>query len=151
MVDEVDILARTIYGEARGESIAGKVAVANVVLNRALKARKFKENKIAEGSHTFGNGTVSSACLRRLQFSCWNEKDPNYAKVQNVKATDLTFSECITIARLATAGLLVDNTHNSTHYHALSIGFPSSWKKFEDPDPSPAVIIGGHAFYNTVK
>ena len=39
-VDPVDILARTIYGEARGESVRGKEAVASVVMNRVNRARK---------------------------------------------------------------------------------------------------------------
>lgn len=32
---EIDVLARTIYGEARGEGMQGMQAVANVVMNRA--------------------------------------------------------------------------------------------------------------------
>ena len=36
---ETDILARTIYGEARGESISGMEAVASVVLNRVAFAK----------------------------------------------------------------------------------------------------------------
>ena len=32
---EIDTLARTIWGEARGEGSAGMQAVANVVMNRA--------------------------------------------------------------------------------------------------------------------
>ena len=37
---ETDILARTIYGEARGESISGMEAVASVVLNRVAFAKR---------------------------------------------------------------------------------------------------------------
>ena len=33
----VDTLARTLFGEARGEATEGKAAVANVILNRASK------------------------------------------------------------------------------------------------------------------
>lgn len=32
--NDIDILARTIYGEARGETDLGKMAVASVILNR---------------------------------------------------------------------------------------------------------------------
>lgn len=37
---DVDVLARTIYGEARGESISGMEAVAFVVLNRVAFSKR---------------------------------------------------------------------------------------------------------------
>ena len=40
MSDDVEILARTIYGEARGESLSGQEAIASVVLNRLAFAKK---------------------------------------------------------------------------------------------------------------
>ncbi|QZT35371.1 spore cortex-lytic enzyme [Caldalkalibacillus thermarum TA2.A1] len=39
-VDEIEMMAKLVYGEARGESFEGQVAVAAVVLNR-LKSPKF--------------------------------------------------------------------------------------------------------------
>ena len=36
---DTDILARTIYGEARGESISGQEAIASVILNRVAIAK----------------------------------------------------------------------------------------------------------------
>lgn len=58
---DIEILALTIYGEARGEPVEGQIAVANVVRNRA----------ITNGS------TYRTECLKSHQFSCWNETDPN--------------------------------------------------------------------------
>jgi len=43
--DEIDLLARLVSAEARGESYEGMVAVANVVLNR-LRSPKWKPNTI---------------------------------------------------------------------------------------------------------
>ncbi len=43
--DDIYMLAQLIYGEARGESTKGKIAVANVVMNRVL-ARGFPGNSI---------------------------------------------------------------------------------------------------------
>ncbi|MGE0190306.1 MAG: cell wall hydrolase [Dongiaceae bacterium] len=153
MSKDLDILARTIYGEARGENIEGKVAVANVILNRFRKVQAIKKERPAhQFSHLFGNGiTLEATCLRPWQFSCWNNNDPNREKILAVKGTDLFFNECIAVAKVAIAGLLVDNTKGSTHYHVLSDGFPPSWKKPGEADHEPAVIIGKHAFYNTVK
>ena len=44
---DVDILARTIYGEARGESEIGKRAVASVILNRYKSGKWFAGDTIA--------------------------------------------------------------------------------------------------------
>ena len=38
--DETDILARTLYGEARGEGLIGLEAVACVILNRVSCQKK---------------------------------------------------------------------------------------------------------------
>ena len=73
---DVLTLARTLFGEARGEFDAdgrGDVpveAVANVILNRA--AKKFR-----------GKATVHGVCRDPLQFSCWNGNDANRAKIMN--------------------------------------------------------------------
>jgi len=148
MSKDLDILARTLFGEARGEQIDGKAAVANVILNRTRKSRG-SDGKIIY--QLFGNGSIESACLARYQFSCWNNNDPNRNKILEVKATEPYFAECIVVAKLAIAGLLIDNTKGSTHYHVLSMGFPTPWLRPGDTIPKPAVIIGKHAFYNTVK
>ena len=37
--EDVDILARTIFGEARGESLSGQEAIASVVINRVKFAQ----------------------------------------------------------------------------------------------------------------
>ena len=148
MSQDLEALAKTIYGEARGEPIEGTVAVANVILNRVRKSRDVSGKVVYP---LFGTGTIESACLRPYQFSCWNQSDPNRKKLLIIKATDPYFAECIVVAKLAIAGLLTDNTKGSTHYHALNIGFPPSWLKPGEGPPKPAVIIGKHAFHNAVK
>jgi N-acetylmuramoyl-L-alanine amidase len=154
MNDDIDIMARTLYGEARGPPMEGKVAVLNVILNRARIAAKLKAERGAQNfSHMFGNGTISSACLRKWQFSCWNENDPNSKIIKTVKATNPHFAECIVLAKAAIAGLFVDLTKGSTHYHANTMGFPRAWMENPNTDvpPKPTVVIGGHSFYNNVK
>ncbi len=61
---EPQLLARCIWGEARGEPIQGKLAVAHVVLNR-VKAQSY-----------YGK-TIRDVILKPWQFSCFNENDPN--------------------------------------------------------------------------
>lgn len=54
---ELETLTLTLYGEARGEPIEGRIAVGSVVLNRAK--REYRGRSVAD------------VCLYPLQFSCW--------------------------------------------------------------------------------
>ena len=86
---ETDILARTIYGEARGESISGMEAVASVVLNRVAFANR-------RGRFWWGN-SIAEVCRAPKQFSCWNRNDPNYRLICRVADT---FAKGLPAARL---------------------------------------------------
>ena len=134
---EIDVLARTIFGEARGESVRGKEAVASVVLNRVRRARR-------RGGYWWG-GDIESVCLKPWQFSCWNVNDPNRPKLLNVDRNNRTFQTCLRVARRAVAGTLKDPTYGATHYHTLNIEPP--WASGR----AACVIIGRHRFYNDVE
>jgi spore germination cell wall hydrolase CwlJ-like protein len=133
----VDSLARTLWGEARGESVAGIEAVASVVLNRVARAR-------ARGGHWWGRD-VDGVCRAPRQFSCWNPEDPNRAKLEAVTAADPVFATCLRVARRAVAGVLADRTLGATHYHAE--GTHPRWAKGR----VPSAAIGRHLFYNDVE
>lgn len=133
----VDILARTLYGEARGEPVRGKEAVAAVVLNRVRRARE-------RGGYWWG-GTVPEVCLKNWQFSCWNRDDPNREKILAVAADNRNFAACLRIARRAIAGVLGDPTDGATHYHAD--GSAPLWAAGRQP----SAVIGRHSFYNDVE
>jgi len=128
----IDILARTLYGEARGEPREGREGVACVVLNRA------RRRTVRWGD------TVEAVCLMRLQFSCWNANDPNRAKLQAVTDSDRDFVACTTIATQAVDGELPDSTDGSTHYCAQ--GANPNWAVGKQP----AREYGHHLFYNNV-
>lgn len=127
-----DILARTLYGEARGESVRGKEAVACVIMNRTRRA-------------SWWGKTVAEVCRHPWQFSCWNEADPNRAKIMRVDDSDRVFRICVRIARRAIAGVLDDPTKGATHYHTRTI-LPN-WARAL----SPSAEIGNHLFYNDVE
>jgi len=59
-----DLAALTIYLEARGESFAGKMAVAAVIRNRM--AMKYQSD-----------GTVKGTVLKYKQFQPWNRQQPH--------------------------------------------------------------------------
>ena len=124
---DIDTLARTIYGEARGESDEGKKAVACVVVNRANKKGK----------------SIDTICKQKYQFSCWLDSDPNKSKITSVTTADAVFKKCHEIATSAANGTLPDNTNGATHYHA---GAAPSWAKGK----TPCATIGHHKFYNDI-
>lgn len=132
----VDVLARTVWGEARGEGTAGMSAVANVVLNRVAIAR-------ARGGFWWG-ADIIQVCQKPKQFSCWNRADPNFRKLQAVDERDLYFATALRIARRAVAGALADATRGATHYHADWM--TPYWARGE----KPVIVIGRHKFYKIV-
>lgn len=133
----IDILARTIYGEARGESISGQEAVASVILNRVNFAKR-------KGRYWWGN-SIEEVCQKPYQFSCWNSNDTNSKLINQVKDTDINFCICKRIAGRAVAGLIEDKTNLATHYHTRNINPKWSIGKI------PCAEIGSHIFYNDVE
>lgn len=130
---EIDVLARTLWGEARGEGVAGMQAVANVILNRVAVAD-------AKGKYWWGNNIIQ-VCQKPYQFSCWNRSDPNFRKLQAVDESNLYFATAVRIARRAIYGVLEDVTKKATHYHTAGIG--PYWSK----NVKPVSVIGNHIFY----
>jgi spore germination cell wall hydrolase CwlJ-like protein len=130
---EADVMARTLWGEARGEGDMGMHAVANVILNRVAVAQ-------ARGRFWWGD-TIIDVCQKPFQFSCWNKNDPNLAKIQNVDMTDIHFMTALRLARRAVIGALPDITNNATHYHERSI--TPNWARGK----TPCAAIGRHVFY----
>lgn len=131
--EDVDVLARTLWGEARGEPTKqGREAIASVVLNRTKKPKRF-------------GGTVKEVCKQRKQFSCWNSGDPNLPKLLKVTMNDPIFAECMKIAKTAVDTLLTDVTKGATHYHANSI--TAVWAIGK----KPCARIGSHLFYNNIS
>ena len=129
------ILARTLYGEARGESEKGRKAVAAVVINRATIGGWFGK-------------TVEQVCLKRLQFSCWNANDPNRAIIKGKLPGkgDQIFDQCFDIAGRAVLGQLPDETAGATHFHADTMRRFPPWAK----KANRTAHIGHHIFYRDV-
>ena len=124
---EIDILARTIWGEARGEGRRGMTAVANVVMNR-----------VAQSSWP---NSPSAVCQENWQFSVWNAGDPNRDVIRAVDDRDSNFRIAYGIADLAVIGRLSDVTGGADHYHSTAVS--PYWA-----DAGKIVKrIGNHIFY----
>jgi len=126
-----DLVARTIWGEARGEGAEGMAAVANVIVNRVRRPGWWGRD-------------IVSVCLRPGQFSAWNVTDLNRLKMLTVTADDPAFAVALDIARQAVAGQLPDTTGGATHYHAT--GIEPAWAK----TGTVSARIGRHLFYTGV-
>lgn len=125
---EIDILARTLWGEARGEGRLGMEAVACVILNRVARPGWWGHD-------------IVSVCQKNRQFSCWNMDDPNRNKILAVTDKDDAFKLAQSLAWLAIDGSLADITNGATHYHTRAI--TPYWARGE----KPCAEIGNHIFY----
>ena len=127
---DIEILARTVYGEARGESDLGKLAVAWVVVNRARK-------------YHVGLG---EACLLSIHFSCWNNgraNDANQLKMMMANLSHPAFARCMLAALQAAHELVPDPTDGAAHYCA--IGIEPDWAEGKTYE-----TIGHHKFFRGI-
>ena len=131
-IETLDIMARTIWGEARSQGPDGMAGVAHTIINRAWK-------------QTWYGRTYAEVCLKPFQFSCWNENDPNRSKILSLQYDDLPLLMALSAAALSLAGEIPDLTSGATHYHTS--GIAPDWSEGK----APTIRIGDHLFYNNVK
>ena len=136
-VDQSDkiTLARTIWGEARGEGYSGMQSVANVIMNRYAAAQA----SVAKAQQ-FG-GTVEDICKKPYQFSAWNTSDPNFAKMLEVTDNNAQFRTALDIAERALRGTLPDITGGADHYHTQAVS--PSWSRGQ----TVIAQVGSHNFF----
>jgi N-acetylmuramoyl-L-alanine amidase len=129
-----DAMGRTIWGEARGEPSEGQVAVAWVILNRASR------HQFAQYQHG-RTGAVAKVCYQPLQFSCWNEGDPNREKALTLPAEGPQFK----IAKDVLAGAIPDPTNGADHYYVTNMKNPPYWASMF----KVTAVIGAHTFLDS--
>lgn len=133
---DIDILARTIFGEARGEykrpdgGIAALIAIANVVMNRLKQGGWF-------------GSSIVEVCLKPWQFSCWNKNDPNLSLIKEVSVSNPIFKLCHTIAEEVSYQRWPDLTEGCDHYFSTSLVESPSWSVGK----KPKLRVGRHLFY----
>lgn len=134
----LDILARTVLGEARNQPREGRTAIAHVAINRATI-----------GFH--GASSIPAACLAPFQFSCWNSRDPNCQYIQAATVADPAFADAIQVAQRAMQADDPDPTKGATHYHTVEAPkgaseWPPRWAQGHEP----VATIGDHVFYKGI-
>lgn len=126
--DQEVYLAKTMWGEARGEGLTGMQAVGNVIMNRV-------------NAGSWYGASIKDVVLKPYQFSCWNANDPNRAKIDALTMNDLESSLALPLARQIIDGVVPDITGGATHYHAKSV------KPYWADSMIKTAVIGNHIFY----
>ena len=139
--EDIDLIARTIWGEAWVVGYDGMAAVANVINNRVRRGG-------------WWGATYKDVILKPYQFSIWNARttdkyanDPAFVsaldKIEGVTTATPSFAEAVRIATAAYDGTLTDNTGGATHYKRSDVS--AAWAD----GLSPIASIGHHDFYIT--
>lgn len=127
---DLDILARTIFGEARGEPYEGMVAVGRTIANR------WKSDK------WYGAEFIAEVCQMPWQYSCWNRGDPTRQRMIDATYEEAKLRECMKAGLDAIDGKGPDWLRGCTHYHADHIRTPN-WAEGK----TPAGHLGNHLFF----
>lgn len=131
---ELQIVACTLWGEARNQGEEGMRAVASVISNRWRTGYR-------------RCATARAVCLDPWQFSCWLKTDPNLPRMLAVaRKPDGPYRQALTLAEELLQRTLVDITRGARHYYAVSMRQPPKWARGK----YPCVVIGDHLFFNDV-
>ncbi len=125
---DLQVAARTLWGEVRGEPEEGQRAVAHVLWNR-LRTGRWGKN-------------LALVCMKRKQFSCWNDDDPQRDRMAAITDDDVAIQKYVALL-LATKHAADDPVEGALFYFSDSMKDPPSWAasmKFVRK-------IGHHAFY----
>jgi len=120
---ELNCLAKNIYHEAGVEDRAGKIAVAQVTVNRLQEGKWGKD--------------ICKVVYSKAQFSWTLDK-----KKRNSQPKGELWTASVAVAKEFQAGIRVKGLEDSTHYHADYIRDPK-WAKAKQV----AKQIGQHIFY----
>lgn len=112
---EREVVARTIWAEARDQGGSGMAAVAHVIRNRAVVGR-------------YGGGRPRGVALAPFQFSVWNEDSRNRRASLAVTTADAQYREALKIYD-AVIGAGDDrqvppNVRGATHYYVTNSPTP---------------------------
>src|SRR5262252_4421393 len=109
LLDDFTLLAITVWGEARGESAQGKLAVAWVIHNRMIEEED----------------DISGIVLKAYQFSFWNTEDPSRPNISTIGGGDPIWFDCCKAAAGAHFELVPDPTYGATLYYNPSVCTPN--------------------------
>lgn len=140
---QAEWMARTIFGEARGEPAQGMRAVGHVIMNR-VNDRGFPDSvaKVV----TQGNGS---------QFQAWRVGDPNRDRLLSVTSSDEMFALALSISQEILAGQSFDPTNGAIIYFnpatSTNSSFVNAVLSQVDSGQAIQIDIGRHAFFQGAR
>lgn len=136
-----DVLARTLWGEARGEGLAGMVAVAWSIRNRV------DMDLHNDGKPDWWGEGYTEVCQKPYQFSCWNKSDPNQPYLSGAKQIPFReLAQCRVAADQVIDGKVTDPTGGATHYYATTMPKAPAWAA----KAKQTLKLGHHIFFKDV-
>jgi spore germination cell wall hydrolase CwlJ-like protein len=125
--DEWRCLAEALYFEARGETVRGQFAVAEVILNR-VKSERFP----GSACDVINQGTGKKFQCQ-FTYTCDGQKE--------IIAEPRAYERVAKVARVALDGVAPKLTEGATHYHTKAV--KPRWSKVY----TKTADIGVHVFY----
>lgn len=136
MAFDREICALTIFAEASDQPAECRRAIAHVIFNR------MQLDPVRYGH------TAAAVCLKRYQFSEWNDDvgdNANLIRAASTPITDGVMMDCLAAYSEALEGG-ADPSQGATHFYADSIPEPN-WAK----DATFTVKLGRVLFYKGVR
>lgn len=127
-----EIVARTLWGEARSQGVMGMVAVACVIMNR-------------DSNPGWWGRTLRGVCTSPMQFSCWNDDDLQAEKIREPIITDLSYQAATVITEMLFHNAINDITNGADHYRA-EYAHPA-WADGKIPTYVCGTMGSRHLFY----
>jgi spore germination cell wall hydrolase CwlJ-like protein len=129
LIADDTLVACTLWGEARGETPEGRIAVAEVIRNRMAQ-------------HYQSDGTVAGTLMKPHQFSCWSTRDPSRRLMVMLDTEDALVLDCFEAWERALAGSNL--VRGALLYANLAVtgGVPPDWGIVHR-----VATIGNHSFY----
>lgn len=136
-LEPAQLMALTIYAEARGEPREGKIAVGSVILERV-------DHRNWDGT------TIKEVCLWPVQFSCYLSGDPQRVKLVKIAKNfndelqhNEKLRECYDIACQMICGTIKRNVDATEYINPKAVSILPEWYfKLEK-----VVVIGNHEFF----
>ncbi len=132
----------TVYGEARGERMSGKFAVAFVIVNRSLLWKQ----------------TITGVCLAPNQFECFNPMNVNRPLLIDIAqdfnghcAKDEALKKCYLAAQGAINKCATSNVGNATFYKTITCKSPWFDKQIARGNMIKVATVGNHDFFEEAR
>lgn len=133
--NELNLLTRVVYGEARGETAEDQANIVHSIINRS-----------ADKKRRYG-GTIRDILLKPKAYSCLNPDDPNYPILLSLSKDSPEYKKIHSIVRETYSSRMnggPDPTQGATHYHTKDV----------DPKWNTAakkmIKLGNHKFWTGV-